>query len=108
MPTNFHLQGQPWQFYNTVSSPHGEQPHVTISLLTTQLAYHSKNVKQQQQNLPQQSTHIVIIYLHWCFGHQGDILSVNLTLLNDPSIGLGGHLDMALNTDRLVAYDQCK
>ena len=72
-----------------------------MSLLTTQLAYHSKNVKQQQQNLPQRyTTHIVIIHLHWCFRHQGDILSVNQVLLSAPAIGLGGHLDVAMYTDR--------
>ena len=100
MPTHFHLQGQPWQFHNTVSSLHGEQPHSTMSLLTTQLAHHSKNVKQQQQNLPQYTTHNVIIHLHWCFRHQGDILSINQVQLIAPAIGLGGHLDEAMYTDR--------
>ena len=79
-----------------------------MSLLTTQLAYHSNNVKQQPQNLPQQSTHIVIIHLHWCFRHQRDILSLNLNLLSAPAIGLGEHLDVAMYTDRSVAYNQCK
>ena len=79
-----------------------------MSLLTTQLVYHSKNVKQQQQNLPQQSTHIVIIHLHWCCRHQGDILSVNLTLLSALAIALSENLDVATHKDRLVAYNQCK
>ena len=79
-----------------------------MSLLTTKLAYYSKNVKQQQQNLPQYTNHNVIIHLHWCFKQQGDILSVNLILLSAPAIGLSGNLDVATYTDRLVAYDQCK
>ena len=59
-------------------------------LLTTQLAHHSKNVRQQKQDVPQQFTHNVIIHLHWCFGHQGDMLSKNPTLLDAPAIWLGG------------------
>ena len=105
MPTHFYLQDQPWQFHNTISNPHGEQPHSTMSLLTTQLAYHSKNVKQQQQNLPQYTNHNVMIHLHWCFRYQGNILSINSTLLIDPAIGLSGNLDEAMYTDRYVAYD---
>ena len=58
MPTHFHLQGQPWQFHNTVGSLHGEQPHSTMFSLTTQLAYHLENVRQQQTESP--STHLPI------------------------------------------------
>ena len=108
MQTHFYLQGQPWWLHNNVGNQHVEQLHLTTSLPTTQLAVHSKNVKQQQQNLAQQSTHIVIIHLHWCFKHQGNILSVNLTLLSAPAVSLSGHLDVATYTDRLVAYEQCK
>ena len=61
-----------------------------MSSLTTQLAYHSENVRQKQQNLPQQFTHNMIIHLHWCFGHQGDILSINLTLQDAPPSVLAG------------------
>ena len=68
--------------------------------LTTQLAYHSENVKQQQQNLPQQFTHNVIIHLHWYSRYQGDILSINPSLQDAPSIGLGGHLDEVMYIDR--------
>ena len=87
MPTHFHMQSQPWQFHNTVSSSHEEQQHSTMPSLTTQLAYHSKNVRQKQ-NLPQYTNHNVIIHLHWCFRHQGNILSINPTLLDAPAIGL--------------------
>ena len=62
-----------------------------MSLLTTKLAHHSRSVKQQQQNLPQYTTHIEIIHLHWCFRHQGDILSVNQVQQDTPAIGLGRH-----------------
>ena len=48
MSTYFHLQGQPWQFHNTVGSSLGEQPHSTMSSLTTQLAHNSENVRQEQ------------------------------------------------------------
>ena len=89
MPTHFHLQGQSWQFHNTVGSPHGEQPHSTMSLLTTQHTHHSRNVKKQQQTLPQYANHNEIIYLHWCFRHHGDTLSVNQIQLGAPAIGLG-------------------
>ena len=68
--------------------------------LTTQLAHHSENVRQQQQNLPQQFTHNVIIHLHWCSRCQGNILSTNPTLLDILAIGLGGHLDEAMCIDR--------
>ena len=71
-----------------------------MSLLTTKLAHHSKNVRQQQQNLPQQFTHNVIIHLHWCSRHQGNILSINPILQDAPAIGLGGHLDEATYIDR--------
>ena len=71
-----------------------------MSLLTTQLAYHLKNVKQQQQNLPQHTTHNEIIYLHWCSRHQGDILPTNQVQLSAPATGLGGHSDVAMYTDR--------
>ena len=70
-----------------------------MSLLTTQLVHHSKNVKQQQ-NLPQYIAHNVIIHLHWCFRYQGNILSINLTLIIAPAIRLSGHLDEAMYTDR--------
>ena len=91
IPSPFHLQGQPWQFHNTSSSLHEEQPHSTMSPLTTKLAHHSENVRQQQQNLPQQFIHNVIVHLHWCFRHQVNILSINQVLLSAPAIGLGGH-----------------
>ena len=71
-----------------------------MSFLTTQLAHHSKNMKQQHQNLPQYTNHNMIIHLHWCFRHQGYILSISLTLLSAPAIGLGRHLDEAVYTDR--------
>ena len=100
IPTPFHLQGQPWQFHNTNSSLHGEQPHSTISLLTTKLAHHSKNVRQQQQNLPRQFIHNVIIHLHQCSRNQGDILTINPFLQDAPAIRLGGHLDKAMYIDR--------
>ena len=47
MPTHFHLQGLPGQFHNTISSLHEEQPYSAMFSLTTKLAHHSKNVKQQ-------------------------------------------------------------
>ena len=100
MPTHFHLQGQPWQLHNNIGNLHVERPHSTKFLPTVQLSYHSKNVKQQQQNLPQQTNHISIIHLHWCFRHQGNILSTNLTLLSAPATRLGGHSDVAMYTDR--------
>ena len=71
-----------------------------MSVLTTELAHHSENMRQQQQNLPQQFTYNVRIYLHWCFRHQGNMLSINPTLQNFPAIGLGGHLDEAMYIDR--------
>ena len=67
--------------------------------LTTKLAYHLKNEKQQQQNLPKYIKHNEIIHLHWCFRCQGDIISTNQVLLNAPAIGLGGHKDEAEYTD---------
>ena len=70
-----------------------------MSLLTTQLAHHSKNVKQQHQNLPQYTNYNVIIHLKWYSRHQGDILFINPTLIIAPAIGLGGHLDEAMYTD---------
>ena len=64
MPTHFHMQGQPWQFHNTSSSLHGEQPQSTMFSLTTKLAYHSKYMRQQQKTLPQYITHNMIIHQH--------------------------------------------
>ena len=91
IPTHFHLQDQSWQLYNNIGNLYVKQPHSTKSLPTVQLSYHSKNSKQLQQFLPQYINHIVIIYLHWCFRLQGDILSTNLTLKFAPAIGLGGN-----------------
>ena len=71
-----------------------------MSLLTTELAHHLRNVRQQQQNLPQQFTYNVIIHLHWCFRHQGNILSIKPTLQDATAIRLGGHLDEAMYRDR--------
>ena len=99
-PTHFHLQGQPWQLHNNVGNLHVERPHSTMFLPTTQLIDYSKNIKQQHCYFPQYITHIMIIHLHWCFRHQGDILSVNPTLLSALDIGIGGHLDEAMYTDR--------
>ena len=33
------------------------------------------------------------------------MLSKNLTLISAPAIGLSGHLDVAMYTDRPAAYD---
>ena len=38
--------------------------------------------------------------MHWYFRHQVNILSVNQVQLSAPAIGLGGHLDEAVYTDR--------
>ena len=51
IPTPFHLQGQPWQFHNTSSSLHEEQPHSTMSLLTTKLAHHLKECEATTDRL---------------------------------------------------------
>ena len=107
-PIPFYLQGQPLQLHNNVGNLHVERQHSTKFLPTAQLSNHSKNFKQQQQNLPQHTNHIVIIHLHWCLRHQGDILSIHLALLSALAIGFGGHLSVATYTDRSAAYDQYK
>ena len=71
-----------------------------MSLITTQLAYHLKNEKQQQQNLSQHTNHNEIIHLHCCSRHQGDILPTNQVQLSAPATGLGGNSDVAMYTDR--------
>ena len=90
MLTHFHLQGQPWKFHNTISSLYWEQLHSTMSSLTTKLAHHLKNVRQQQKTLPQYITHNVIIHLHWCSRCQGNILSISPTLLIALPLDLAG------------------
>ena len=57
-------------------------------------------VRQQQQNLPQQFTHNVIMHLHWCSRYQSDILSINPIQQDAPAIGLSGHLDEVMYIDR--------
>ena len=69
-------------------------------LLTNKLAHHSTNEKQHEKNLPQYINHNEIIYLHWCFIYQDNILSINQVLLSTPAIGLGGHSNEATYTDK--------
>ena len=91
IPTHFHLQDQPWQLHKNIGNLHVQQAHSTKSLPNVQISCQSKNSKQLQKFLPQYISHIVILYLHWCFRCQGDKLSANQTLQVAPAIELGGH-----------------
>ena len=91
IPTHFHLQDQYWQLHYNINNSCGDQPHSTTSLPTIQPLPSPKNDKQLQYCLTQYITHILIVYLHWYFRPQGDILSTNLIQLIIPAIGIGGH-----------------
>ena len=87
IPTHFHFQVQFWQLHSNGGNQH-EQLDLTKYVPTVKLSQCSKDFKQLQHYLPQCFTHILIIYLHWCFGPQGDILSTNPTLQVSLAISL--------------------
>ena len=68
-----------------------------MSLLTIKLAHLSENMRQQQQNLPQQFTHNMIIHMHWCYRHQGEILPINTIQQDALAIRLSRHLDEVID-----------
>ena len=95
-----HVQVQPWWPHNNAGSQHKVQLHSKKSIPTVQFSHPLRNSKQLQDCLPQYFTHILITYLHWCFGPQGDILSENPALQVTPAIRLRVHSDVAISTGR--------
>ena len=98
--THFHAQVQLGQLHSNAGNQHEVQPHSTKSMPTVELSHPLKNFEQLQYSLPLCIAHILIIYLHWCFRHQGDILSTNPTLQVAPVIGLDEYLGVATCTYR--------
>ena len=89
-----------WEPHNKADNQHGVQPHSTKSIPAVKFLHPLNNSKQLHHYLPQWFTHILIIYLLWCFGTQGYILSTNPALQVAPAIGLDVHLGVARCTGR--------